>query len=209
MEDAMPITPHFTPQSLEWASDTQNLQANASPEHLLIDPYQGLSNQEIFVDDLFTSYQEHDLDWIFQTVNASDDIDFQSTIVDRSVGEGLGPAPSVENFSCNAQEPASVYQDNNPNKDSWLLDSTLLPERPLDIPGLGGDPGNRYYLGSHYQLDRVTDAGSKKIQQSIKVSLERPIWNTVTMKHFPSKEKLDHCIDLFFVNWRPVRALTN
>ncbi|EXJ53467.1 uncharacterized protein A1O5_13243 [Cladophialophora psammophila CBS 110553] len=198
----MPNPPGFTPQSLNWASDTHQLPSDPSPQHTA-DPFGNLGVPGVFSDDVFNSCEEHDLDWIFQNITEDDEINFNRATADRPAHECFDPALKFGETPLNAQQPASTYQENDANKESWLLDGATPPERPLAIPRLGGERVDQLSLGSHCQLECLTEADRKQVQQFIKLSLERPLWKSITMECFPSKEKLDHCVDLFFINWRP------
>lgn len=129
----------------------------------------------------------------------------------------------------NAQDPPAKYKETGPQRESWFLnnnadvdgdgngeegggggggeDGVTVPL--LNIPDLGGGGDHRgrqarYRPGSFWQLERISETERIRIQQSIRSSIERPLWTAVSMANFPSREKLDHCIDLFFANWRPV-----
>ncbi|KAH8129488.1 fungal-specific transcription factor domain-containing protein [Trichoderma asperelloides] len=103
-----------------------------------------------------------------------------------------------------AQEPASKYKENGLQQEAWLLDPPELAEQSLDIPGLGGHRTDQSKAASYTQLRDLTDDDRDRIQQAAKACLEDPIWAPISFTAFPSKEKLDHCIDLFFVNFQPV-----
>jgi hypothetical protein len=103
-----------------------------------------------------------------------------------------------------AQEPASKYKESAIQQEGWLLDPPEVTEQSLDVPRLGGHPTGQPRTGSYTQLRDLTDADRDRIQQAAKACLEQPIWAPVSFAAFPDKEKLDHCIDLFFVNFQPV-----
>lgn len=108
-----------------------------------------------------------------------------------------------------AQEPASKYKENGLQQEAWLLDPPELAEQSLDIPGLGGHRTDQSKAASYTQLRDLTDDDRDRIQQAAKACLEDPIWAPISFTAFPSKEKLDHCIDLFFVNFQPVSQRLN
>lgn len=109
-----------------------------------------------------------------------------------------------------AQEPASKYKESGIQQEGWLLDPAAeFAERSLDIPELGGRRIDSSKAGSYTQLRDLTDDDRDRIQQAAKACLEEPIWAPISFTAFPSKEKLDHCIDLFFVNFQPVSKVLN
>lgn len=103
-----------------------------------------------------------------------------------------------------AQEPASKYKESAIQQEGWLLDPPEFTEQSLDVPGLGEQRVDKSMTGSYTQLRDLTDDDRDRIQQTAKTCLEEPIWAPISFAAFPSKEKLDHCIDLFFVNFQPV-----
>ncbi|KAM0455074.1 hypothetical protein ACHAPV_007963 [Trichoderma viride] len=103
-----------------------------------------------------------------------------------------------------AQEPASKYKESAIQQEGWLLDPPEVAEQSLDVPGLGEQRVDQSVTGSYTQLRDLTDDDRDRIQQAAKSCLEEPIWEPISFAAFPSKEKLDHCIDLFFVNFQPV-----
>lgn len=106
-----------------------------------------------------------------------------------------------------AQEPASKYKESAIQQEGWLLDPPELAEQSLDVPGLGEQRVDQSVTGSYTQLRDITDDDRVRIQQTAKICLEEPIWAPISFAAFPSKEKLDHCIDLFFVNFQPVSKI--
>lgn len=108
-----------------------------------------------------------------------------------------------------AQEPASKYKESAVQQEGWLLDPPELAEQSLDVPRLGGNRIDQSRTGSYTQLRDLTDDDRDRIQQAARACLEEPIWAPISFAAFPSKEKLNHCIDLFFVNFQPVRQVLN
>ncbi|RVX69951.1 hypothetical protein B0A52_05786 [Exophiala mesophila] len=187
---------------MNWASDGQQVTSDPSPQQTL-DLFGSMGPHRNFSEDLFHDYEVHDLDWIFQNICEDDEINFTGPTAERELHNFSTPSASLAETPLNAQEPASTYQENGPSSENWLLDHAMLPGRPLAIPKLGADRVDHQALGSHYQIERMTQSDSERVQHYIKVSLERPLWKSIATDYFPSKEKLDHCIDLFFANWRP------
>lgn len=111
---------------------------------------------------------------------------------------------TYQNLQNNAQEPASKYKEGNAQQEAWLLDPHEPFERSLDIPSLGGQCTDLSKAGSYSQLRQLTEEDRDRIQRSAKACLEEPLWAAVSFSDFPSKKQLDHCIDLFFINFQPV-----
>ncbi|KAK2686281.1 hypothetical protein QWA68_014847 [Fusarium oxysporum] len=101
----------------------------------------------------------------------------------------------------NAQEPPVKYNARGgPQLDNWLLSTD---SQALIIPQLGGDSDKSLRPGLHLELEKVEELHRAQVQRSAQTILERPLWRAVSLANFPSKAKIDHCIDLFFVNFRP------
>lgn len=148
-----------------------------------------------------------DLDWIFQDVRG-EYLDTLSLPADCMLPDPIdfGLASLNPQRPCqNAQEPAASYQLTGSPQESWLLDRSIPASQLLELPELGS-PNVKLRAGSYVQLERITDCDRAKIQRSVMHFLERPIWKPLSLATFPSKEKLDHCIDLFFANFHPVRG---
>ncbi|KAL5590251.1 hypothetical protein FOBRF1_013808 [Fusarium oxysporum] len=149
-------------------------------------------------------------DWIFSVFDPYSHLDSFSIPSDCQMFDVTGSAAVMPPDSQlpsppNAQEPPVKYNIKpGPQQDNWLLSNTdVADNRSLIIPQLGGDSDRSTWLGLHFQLAKVDESHRAQLQRSAQMILERPLWRAVSLANFPSKAKLDHCIDLFFVNFRP------
>lgn len=148
----------------------------------------------------FDPYDLTNSDWCMQVAPDTPNPDFCEISFDSVVS-----CWSSHVVTRNPRFPAATRHESEPAEENRVLDGSASARRPLAIPELGSP--ERVQLsrtGLYYQLQRLTDFDSVRIQRSIKVALERPLWEPISMDSFPSKEILDRCIDLFFRNWNPV-----
>lgn len=168
--------------------------------------------------DATANIRESNFDWIFQDAGSAANLDSfgfpmanfafldQQTDFNQQFSRVAAPP--------NAQEPAAKYYKGNGaqrNKESWILDaSEPTMGQSIVLPELGGRTqlGSPSLTGSYFQLPPVDDSDRNRITQTIAALLERPLWTAVSLANFPSKGKLDHCIDVFFVNFHPVRVIS-
>ncbi|KAF9769931.1 hypothetical protein IL306_012570, partial [Fusarium sp. DS 682] len=148
-------------------------------------------------------------DWIFSSFDPCSHLDTFSLPADYQMLDVTGSTAvfplASQHSSPNAQEPPVKYNTKHgPQLDNWLLSTTEMTDtQSLIIPQLGGDSDRSLQLGSHFQVAKVEESHRAQLQRSAQMILERPLWRAVSLANFPSKAKLDHCIDLFFVNFRP------
>lgn len=102
--------------------------------------------------------------------------------------------------------PKPTPRDHCSPDDVWPMEWHAASGQPLTLPilatvgeELDANPG------SFYNIKNITDTERARMVNSIRLPLERPPWQTVSLANFPSKEKLDHCIDLFFRHLDRVR----
>ncbi|KAL2678328.1 hypothetical protein Neosp_009073 [[Neocosmospora] mangrovei] len=150
-----------------------------------------------------------DPDWIFSSFDPCFQLDTLDLPIDYELLGMTNSAgaftPGNQHTPGNAQEPVAKYNTNEgPQQDGWLLDATEMTDtQSLKIPHLGGTKDNASQLGLHFRVPRVDESYRTSIMKSAEIALERPLWKAVSLANFPSKAKLDTCIDLFFVNFRP------
>ncbi|PNP76440.1 hypothetical protein FNYG_10226 [Fusarium nygamai] len=162
----------------------------------------GLEQNE---DNLFLNFGGLSPDWIFSLFDPCSHLDNFSFPADCQILDEPTLPPTAQNSSPNAQEPPVKYSARQgPHLDNWLLSTAGTNyTQSLIIPQLGGDSDKSLRYGSHFQMPKVVEAQRSQILNSAQTILERPLWKAVSLANFPSKAKLDHCIDLFFVHFRP------
>ncbi|KAL9560682.1 hypothetical protein ACKAV7_015173 [Fusarium commune] len=162
----------------------------------------GLEQNE---DDLFFNFGGLSPDWIFSLFDPSSHLDTFSLPTDyQMLDEPVFPLAAQNSFP-NAQEPSVKYSTRQgPHIDNWLLSTAETNcNQSLIIPQLGGDSDRSLQHGSHFQMAKVGELQRSQLLNSTQTILERPLWKAVSLANFPSKAKLDHCIDLFFIHFRP------
>lgn len=200
-------------QDSQYFSPETEIQSSTSSTPFTIPAFGSLSTEK--VDEIFPHnnsiphWEAANIDWMLRDVG--DRVDF------NTLGFSADNLPvdntshllwsTYQNPFNVAQEPASKYKESAIQQEGWLLDPPELAEQSLDVPGLGERRVDQSMTGSYTQLRDLTDVDRDRIQQTAKACLEEPIWAPISFAAFPSKEKLDHCIDLFFVNFQPVSKI--
>lgn len=190
-------------------SSETDLQSSASSTPFPVPTFGPLVTEK--VDEIFPHnnsiphWEAANIDWMLR--DAGDRVDFSTLGFSDHIP--LDPTSHLlwstyQNPFNVAQEPASKYKESAIQQEGWLLDPPELAEQSLDVPELGEHRIDQSMTGSYTQLRDLTDDDRDRIQQAAKSCLEEPIWAPISFAAFPSKEKLDHCIDLFFVNFQPV-----
>lgn len=92
----------------------------------------------------------------------------------------------------------------NPD-DPWPMEWYAAPsDQSIVLPVLGGS-GNSIPDGSSYcQMTPMTDAAVDSVQKTLQMAVERTPGSPIRLGNFPSKEKIDHCIDRYFAHYHRV-----
>ncbi|KAI1612315.1 fungal-specific transcription factor domain-containing protein [Exophiala viscosa] len=144
------------------------------------------------------------MDWLFQDPheeNYFDDLLFNN---EPQTCNTNSFTYSEQSWPSTSQEPAAKYLSSRDRQCDWPLDGATPTDRRLDIPKLGENRSSLPNRPCFSRASWITEDGRAKLQPSISCLLEKPLWSAISLANFPSKEKLDHCIDLFFANFRPV-----
>lgn len=155
-----------------------------------------------------------DLEWVFPAVPPDATIanpELASMIpfvAGHSAAMELGDR-SGGNLIPNAQEPAARYDSRHGlQNDFWLPDITAASRgEPLTIPLLGADNPELSDYGSFFQLKPVDDSVIQRLQGCTEFLLQGGPWTAASLANLPGKDKVDHCIDLFFLKFQPVIIL--
>ena len=99
--------------------------------------------------------------------------------------------------------PLSSADDRTAPEDSWPSDWEYSQAQRLILPDIGG-PDETVPAANHYSTSPITTSGRLKIIDSIRIPLDRGPWPNVSLTKFPSCDRLDHCVDLFFVHFNKV-----
>ncbi|KAF5235272.1 hypothetical protein FAUST_7165 [Fusarium austroamericanum] len=160
---------------------------------------------ELDPNDLFFDPGAVNPDWILSSFDLWPHLDTFDLPADCEIFDPPGSIISLpvgtQMASPNAQEPPAKYNARHgPQLDNWLLS---VDNDTLVLPQLGGDNDKSLHLGSHFQVPKVQEARRVDMKNCAQMMLERPLWKAVSLANLPSKAKMDHCIDLFFINFRP------
>lgn len=96
--------------------------------------------------------------------------------------------------------------ESNCNGDSEERYPMLWPAtcvQPLTLPALGKSNSSDV-LSSYFSLPRLGIHGTSALKDILKVPFEQLVWPLVSIPSFPSSEKLDYCIDLYFAHFDKV-----
>lgn len=158
--------------------------------------------------DSFTWIFEDNLDDVFQSTLPSPWHDLLATDFDFSTGKDEAQPPEtleqedweIDESSEEIDElPQPTPQDRCNPDDVWPMEWHAASAQCLTLPNL--EPSNQdldMKTGSFYPIQSVTESMRARLLNSVRLPLERVPWQTTSLANFPSKDKLDHCIDLFF-----------
>lgn len=145
-----------------------------------------------------------DLDWLFQ--DAQDGNYFDDFLVnnDPQSHDTSSVSQSCQTWPGTSQEPAAKYLSPGDRQGDWPLDGAIPLDRRLEIPALGKNRSSAPDRTSLFRGIQISEDIRSKLQGTIGSLLGKPLWTAVSLANFPTKETLDHCIDLFFANFHPV-----
>ncbi|KAH8815524.1 hypothetical protein F5884DRAFT_772680 [Xylogone sp. PMI_703] len=169
------------------------------------------------IDNLSGVNIDWNLEWIF---NSKFDESFQP--IEPSVSVDNGPDNSPDRFSegndagieCstplyneqhmntelserNAGQLHSRYQHRRGSNGTWPVDWKAGPGRISTLPALGALDQDFKAL-KHFPTLSITESTIAGLQDSFNLHLAKSPWKPVSLAGFPSKEKIDHCIDMYF-----------
>lgn len=131
---------------------------------------------------------------------------------DEGSGNGVfdGPASSTSSTMVGGLSlpPPHLHDTGRAGDSSW---ETLKPAQShLSLPALGSSR----VLGSHPQpkfcsVAPITDRTWHALRKSLMLPSEHNALQTCNLQEFPSKDRLDYCIDLFFAYYHPMLAIVH
>jgi len=145
-----------------------------------------------------------DMDWLFQDTHEENYFDDFLVNNEQHICKTSSLTLTDQSWPSTSQEPAAKYLSSRDRQRDWPLDGAIPTNGRLDIPKLGKNRSSLPNRPHASRVSSITEEGRKKLQGSISSLLEKPLWTAISLANLPSKEKLDHCIDLFFANFRPV-----
>lgn len=147
--------------------------------------------------DVFTSY--------FRGLPPQDpalDPMFQQTIEQPSQQQEVAEAMPVS-----TEVPQNLRSTNNAQLNRsyrTLQELSFKPtngKEPSKLPVLGWPPNADAVYPRRFSLLTVDDGTYESLQNCLRLPLTRSPWQPVSLEAFPSKEKLDYLIDLYFANF--------
>ncbi|KAH8816699.1 fungal-specific transcription factor domain-containing protein [Xylogone sp. PMI_703] len=84
--------------------------------------------------------------------------------------------------------------------DPWPMEWYAASIHNSELPMLGHDGDSPFNGASYFGMDPITPITRGKMIDSIRLALERS-WPDINLTNFPSEEKLDHCVDLYFAHF--------
>lgn len=202
-------TQQLTPPSLSNRSDTHGPISEPSPS-LGLNAFATIDSIGLPSSTFFANEGDSSFDWIFQNMTQSCDWPALNLPSEHPFTEQLSSSPTwpyTPSVSHNAQDPPGKFRTNPGQQENWLLEDPDSGRHLLCIPEFGKEFDNLSQNGSYCQLTKIDETKREKIQQSVNSFLEKTPWMPTSLANFPSREKLDYCIDLFFANFHPVSTV--
>ena len=106
-----------------------------------------------------------------------------------------------------ALERSSSHEDGSGPEDPWPAEWHISTQR-LVLPSLGR-LDETVPAAHHFVMLPITSSARLRLLDSIRIPLDRGPWQTVSLVNFPSCERLDHCVDLYFVHFNKVCRTTH
>ncbi|OAP56474.1 hypothetical protein AYL99_09653 [Fonsecaea erecta] len=93
--------------------------------------------------------------------------------------------------------------------DPWPLDTPRPTQSHMALPALGNDNQDFRTFARFFSVTPVCDRTWHALRKCLMLPFEHNSIQTLNLDHFPSKEKLDHCIDLYFAYFHPTLDLVH
>ncbi|KAK5040505.1 hypothetical protein LTS07_001003 [Exophiala sideris] len=186
---------------------------------------------------MYTTFDDMDfnsnLDWILDVGNG-EDISDQSGLLDFSGSCGNQPsqagvisAPQTaplaaeeqmspmrgrhEQYSTDATALGGLltpqpHETGEPG-DPWPFEMPRPPQNHLSLPALGSDMETSRTFTKFFNMMVLNDRTWHSLQRCLMLPFEHNPRQTLSLDQFPSKEKLDHCLDLYFAYFHPMLAV--
>lgn len=153
-------------------------------------------------------YKESEPLDIFNLVNMSNNFSFP-TMLPQAALLPTRPSDNEESLldenSMMTGLPIPHPQEGCSADDPWPMEWHARVETYVNhivIPSLGNDtpdPGLKYFSTTPMSAE-----ARSTLQEYVQIPSKGSPWRPVIMERFPSREKLDHCIDMYFVHFHPV-----
>lgn len=148
------------------------------------------------------------LDWIFEYAHdvegaaqecryQAEDLRIHPTTPASVPQESYQQPLNVEDTGIFVRSQIPRDESNNRLDSPWPTEWQPVPERITTIPALGDPDQNRLNDLNHLSLPPLRPIAISNLHVALS-QLEHSPWQPVLLDGFPSQEKLDHCIDLYF-----------
>jgi hypothetical protein len=169
--------------------------------------------------------QDTSLDWMFRSV---DDDSFSMPFAASASGnhpseENMAPfqvpprqhnarpisddrAPQSDCDEAISQLELPSYRPRNrcDPDDPWPMEWYAVDMQRSELPMLGRPEEPDPNAGSYFGMDPISSSTREKMKDTARLAFERTLWPSINLDNFPSRSKLDHCIDLYFAHFHPV-----
>jgi hypothetical protein len=167
------------------------------------------------LDWMFTNTWNHNLPSEMNAFveNSTVNSNITHTVATRG-GESLGLGPLVPlNNANNDHSPLSTNESvslldtpsNHPHNrcdpdDPWPMEWYAASLQDSELPMLGQPVEPGLNGSSFFGMETVTEDTRLKMKEAAMLASGSALWPALNLTHFPTKEKLDHCIDLYFAH---------
>lgn len=99
--------------------------------------------------------------------------------------------------------PAPIPRDRCLPDDPWPMEWHAQATQLSALPPLGNRDYEHSYFARYFPTPPISPSTIADFHDSLQLPLQRSPWQAVTLDVFPSEQKLDHCIDMYFkhFNW--------
>ncbi|KAH8812805.1 hypothetical protein F5884DRAFT_899041 [Xylogone sp. PMI_703] len=192
-----------------------------------IGPTVGVSGifENEFVNLLGATDFNSNLDWLFDPVPGDDVVDLTDLYLPNDII--LDDEDSHQHLIDQSPQETYSYDDTKspPRRNSTILELPTMPlsedscspddpwpmewhaeyqHRPLELPDLGAGDSNDdgQFFSRFFSTWALRPCTVDTLIQYIKMPSQQSPWQPINLKHFPSKEKLEHCIDRYFAHFQ-------
>ncbi|KAH0839188.1 hypothetical protein FOPE_05317 [Fonsecaea pedrosoi] len=98
-------------------------------------------------------------------------------------------------------------QEMGDSGDPWPLDTPRPTQSHMALPALGSDGQDFHAYARFFSVMPVSDRTWHALRKCLLLPFEHNSIQSLNLDHFPCREKLDHCIDLYFAYFHPTLDL--
>ncbi|ETN36192.1 uncharacterized protein HMPREF1541_08469 [Cyphellophora europaea CBS 101466] len=94
-------------------------------------------------------------------------------------------------------------QENAHSVGPWPSETPAPPQHHIILPALGSEGSKPQRFPKFFALPSITDKTRNALCKCLSLPLEYNPFQSLSLDAFPSQEKLDHCVDLYFRHFHP------